>query len=51
VRRERRTRSTARGSPDGAAVAILDGGEITYLGGFGITSVEDGVVAAKPRNR
>lgn len=26
----------------GAAVAVLQGGEIVYMGGFGITSVEDG---------
>jgi CubicO group peptidase (beta-lactamase class C family) len=28
----------------GAAVAVLQGGEITYAGGFGVTSVEDGGV-------
>lgn len=33
----------------GAAVAVLQGGEITYAGGFGVTSVADGGVAVTPQ--
>jgi CubicO group peptidase (beta-lactamase class C family) len=33
----------------GAAIAILQGGDIVYTGGFGITSVEDGGVKVTPQ--
>jgi hypothetical protein len=33
----------------GAAVAILQGGEIVYLGGFGTTSIEEGGVQVTPQ--
>lgn len=38
----------AQGAAVGAAVAIVQGGEIAYLGGLGVTSVEQGGVAITP---